>query len=755
MPTIVDSVNVVNTLEAAPDRLRAEIGRYYSPANSIGLPFSSGFSNYREGIKKEFYFNLDVPPQQLIPTKSSRIFLSGREEQFRDQIQWNEYVQQTIKTGTSYLDHQFSIDLPEIENSMVKNFHDPVYEDFTKFYQTNQLLNYNLISYPFKDELTVLKRVADLETNFDDEDYIVNSSGSLSSLFQQFENRILNYAGAPEEIDLKQRNIFDLQKPIEISIGPFSTTVFNPVVSLENFPFYYSKTLPYVGGSASNTEFNSIISEFKRRKNIMKAIKRDLSFSNRQFNIGIQSVDAKIYDLIKLMTSTSIINMQEDTDELFLVPYDQTDFANSSRRFVDQINSVRFLAKMRTFISNNSRNIEQIINANSCKHFFLGYKIEKYLDNTAGRPIQTYYTNDPNFYDTQLKYGRRYFYKTKVLVGILGSSYSYSNLHVSQNETEMVNENGVISAFSPFGFEQIANEKYRAYVDVKVTPSFQILEYEVDSDSVVFVDAPTLPPQVHFHNNSKKANVEMFFSPVFAKVESVTSESKEEIMRALVPLTEDDRRILNLLIDSKDQSVRPDYFTGIYEVYRMSEPPNSEKDFADHFLTTVDDKSSLVFPESMGLRPDVLDNMNGYFEDFLVPNTKYYYAFRALTYHGTPSNLTFPYEVELLQDSDEYKVNVKLYKYPPSTPHVYEKKMKRLIRMIPNIDRLNFTQAESQAATETSPATFNYKLDDGKMLNKGETRRFKIRITSKHTGKKIDINLNLKLLEDTNSFSQN
>ncbi len=39
---------------------------------------------------------------------------------------------------------------------------------------------------------------------------------------------------------------------------------------------------------------------------------------------------------------------------------------------------------------------------------------------TAGDPIQTYYTNDRVFYDTQLKYGRKYIYKTKVLIGYLG-----------------------------------------------------------------------------------------------------------------------------------------------------------------------------------------------------------------------------------------------------------------------------------------------------------------------------------------------
>ncbi len=140
--------------------------------------------------------------------------------------------------------------------------------------------------------------------------------------------------------------------------------------------------------------------------------------------------------------------------------------------------------------------------------------------------------------------------------------------------------------------------------------------------------------------------------------------------------------------------------------------------------------------------------MSGYFEDFIVPHKKYYYAFRALTYHGTPSNLTVPFEVELLRDSDEYKINISQYKYPSEKNYTYDKTAKRIIKVIPNIERLIFDELDESNK-------MSYKLDEGNMLTKGQTTKFKIRVTSKHTGKKIDINLNLKLVEDTNSFTQN
>ena len=295
----------------------------------------------------------------------------------------------------------------------------------------------------------------------------------------------------------------------------------------------------------------------------------------------------------------------------------------------------------------------------------MGYKIEKYLDNSATQPIQTYYTNDAIFFDTQLKYGRRYIYKTKVLLGILGSSYSYSNLFVSQNETQMFNSNGEQAPNHPAQFVEISSEKYRAYVDVEVSPSFKILEYEIDVDEVAFVDAPTLPPQVDMFNQKNKPTIDMRFSPIFAKVESVSAGTNKELMRALEPLTEADQKDLKSIGDLQRtmESRRITLLESTKSTERERLHKKSVGLSANSYLTTVDDTSGLSFPISMNLPESQLNNMEGFFEDSPIINEKYYYAFRALTYHGTPSNLTVPYQVELMRDSDEYKVD----RYPNIT----------------------------------------------------------------------------------------
>jgi len=746
MAIVVDSQNVVDSLDQAPDGLRGEIGSYYTPT----VPALSNFTDFRTNIDKSIITNLPTNQQVLIPTKKSRVLFTGREDAFRDQSQWKDYVSQIVSEGGQNLDHQFNLDAPTIDNSFHKNYHDPSYEDATKAVDSNTLLNYNLISYPYKDQSETVQMIADIKTTFDEvSGFTIQNENTLKTAMSQFQNRLANFPGSVNDIAIKQRNIFDLQKTQMVSngISPGGTVLIDtiPTISPSRFPYYYEKTLPVIGTNLNSQEFKSIMDDHGKTKNIFQSIKRNLSFLNRNFNIGPTEISAKLYDLISIITSTSIVSITEGSDELFLTQEDEINFGKRSERFAESIGAARFLSRMRTFINDHSRDLEEIYNSTPCETFFLGYKIEKYLDNDATQPIQTYYTNDANFFDTQLKYGRRYIYKTKVLLGILGSSYSYSNLFVSQNETQMFDTNGQLATSIPPDFTEISSDKYRAYVDVEVQPSFKILEYQVDVDEVAFIDAPTLPPQVDLFSQKNKPTIQMRFSPIFAKVESVSEGSNKELMRALEPLTDTDGRIFDLLQISKNNGVSPDYFTGIYEIYRTRTPPQKEEDFANNYLATVDDQSGFSFPISMNVAEGTLDNMDGFFEDYPIVNEKYYYAFRSLTYHGTPSNLTVPFEIELQRDSDEYKINISQYQYPKDKTYDMQKKAKRILKITPNIERLLFSTEESKS---------NWKLDDGSLLEFGATKTFKIRVTSKHTGKKIDLNINFKLSKD-DSFSQN
>ena len=711
---VVDSENVVESIESAPDKLRAEIGAYYKQTSNaatdeLTLPVLQSFSSGR--IKSSTITTEPDNDQLLIPIKRSKILIEGEESFFRDHIQWNDYISQLINEGRQFLDHTLSLTLPTVTNKFMKNFHHPQYEDSTKFYSSNQLLNYNLISYPWNSNK--VKDIGYIRTEFDQ---ISTDDMEVSMLMDQFQNRITNYTGSATERLVKQRHIFDLD-----------TNRNNKVK--EDFPYYYEKQF-------SNRVFESYrgsptfpinLKFYGKFKNLFQSIKKDLSFSNRSFNVNANVVQAKIYNAITILTSTSLTRFNESSDELFLLPEADVNHSSLSERFVNQLNAVKFLADMRSQINQSSRTIEQIFDNQNCEHFLLGYKIEKYLENYATWPIQTYYTIQNNFFDTQLKYGSKYIYKTKVLIGIFGSSYSYSNLKAAQ---------------SAFDQDSPTSEKYWATVDVEVRPSFQILEFEIDVHETAFIDTPMLTPHVTTYGGKDKPMVNFLFQPRFFTLGNFGQVDPPPVGK----LRPSDERISNLYNLSGDLRALPDYFTGIYEIYRLDKPPESKEDFKDGFLSEVN-QSVLIGNPKKNLSTEEVSIDYATFSDRIVPNKKYYYAFRTLTYHRTPSQLTDPIEVELQQDSDEYKILAKHYHYRNPKDYTYEKTAKRLIRIVPNIERLLFSEEVDRNT---------WQLDSGKLVstvnNTGKV--FKIRITSKHTGKKIDLNVRFKLNKDDTFYQR-
>jgi hypothetical protein len=279
--------------------------------------------------------------------------------------------------------------------------------------------------------------------------------------------------------------------------------------------------------------------------------------------------------------------------------------------------------------------------------------------------------------------------------------------------------------------------KYWAEVDVEILPSFKVLEYEIDNDATAFIDTPSLKPHTTIYGRKDKPIVNFLFQPRFF---TLTDDEGNDMNPPIGNLTESDRQIKDLYDLAPDRTMSAKYFTGIYEIYRMNRPPEHEQDFADFFLSRVDESVDSGNLDRSGLPIKNIDVNYARFTDRIVPNQKYYYAFRSLTYHGTPSQLSEPIEVELQKDSDEYKISVKQHHYTHEKDYELSKPKKRLMRIVPNISRLLFSE-------DTNDPT-SYIIDDGSLVSKAGTKTFKIRVTSRHTGKKMDINITFKLNED-------
>ena len=110
---------------------------------------------------------------------------------------------------------------------------------------------------------------------------------------------------------------------------------------------------------------------------------------------------------------------------------------------------------------------------------------------------------------------------------------------------------------------------------------------------------------------------------------------------------------------------------------------------------------------------------------------KYFYIFRAVDPHGHVSNPTAIYEVELIDEAGAVKPKIRTvdFKKPDLTDDV--KDVKKYIMIRPSVKQLYNSQNPEVDSIFSSG------------LNK-KRKKYKLRLTSKMTGKKIDVNLSFE-----------
>ena len=724
---IIDLHNL--TARNPSDNLRRQLGRFYGvQPNQAFSPIST--SDGKIDISS-FVPNTTVAPS-IIPKKRYKVFISGKESEFESQRQWQQFISETIIPEVNHVDHTFYLPESSVDSVFQKNYHHADYEDSTKDYGTNQLLNINLISHEPKTNLT--KDISSIRTEFDPTTFEIQNASLLSKVMEEFPRRISNYTSSVNEISRKQRSIF-----------LFGTTQGYNSVFKAFFPFYLHKQIT-PGLSATHhvsIDLPNLMTSRRMFKTFYQRYKSDDFFETNEFYINEAASNIRVFDFTTFLTDSTLNTFSEKEDETFLLSENDFNSLGVENRFSNMINSIAFIADLRNLIDNSIKDIGEIYNCIPCETYFLGYKIEKYLDSdSSNSPIQTYYTRENNFFDTQLKYGREYVYKTKMLLAVLGTSHSYSNVVISQNSINMTDNSGEIVVNHPSDYADIVDEDYRAYADIEVTPSFKVVEHEIETRSHCFIDYPTLYPQVDFFCNRNESKINFMFSPNIFTIDSGSLDgptSTESNVRSLVPLLDIDARIKDLL-DLEDSRIDHNYFYGEYEIYRMDSPPNSPDDFANHFLTSVDSETEVFFNNVSDPRSSYYINsidFNSHFSDEIIPNKKYYYTFRTLTYHGTPSNLTTTYEIEILKDSDEYKIVSKEYVYPIIRHDKYQNEFRRLVRISPNEERL-VPLLNSHGQVD------EFGSLPEKLIGMNTGKTFKIRIKSKHTGKSIDLNISFK-----------
>lgn len=174
-----------------------------------------------------------------------------------------------------------------------------------------------------------------------------------------------------------------------------------------------------------------------------------------------------------------------------------------------------------------------------------------------------------------------------------------------------------------------------------------------------------------------------------------------------------------------------------FEIFRITKKPRKYTDFSNALLKRVDtdySKRSLQKADSASFR------------DTLVPNTKYYYTFRTIDVHNHRSNPSDIYEVEIVENDGAVYPLIRIVELGAENPLPISKEMMKLIQIIPKISQAVVNEEASGYTLETESA-----LKPGRtpiVLGTQEDsvwgKKFKIRLTSKCTARKLDLNLFFK-----------
>ena len=311
--------------------------------------------------------------------------------------------------------------------------------------------------------------------------------------------------------------------------------------------------------------------------------------------------------------------------------------------------------------------------------------------------------------------------------------------------------------------------KYAMVVDVISKPSIKIIEVPFHELSPIrVVDRPPMAPNVEIFpykgkNNNYLINLESATGredamPIGIKEEdaeifekqfeaqypslqnfdnlplymSILAGSESELTANTAWMTPENIRNLfsDMLLEYK-----ADDPPAAYEVFRLDTPPTSYFDFANGESIEIPTEGV----SSVSLRPAELGKTQ--------PNKKYYYTFRTKDVHGNISNPTPIYEVINVDDSGATYLVVKIYEFPERKRQM-KKTMKKFLSISPALDQVELSMPENifdANGNVTSFLTYDpiygVGLEDPLIDN---NRQYKIRLTSKQTGRKVDLNIRFK-----------
>jgi hypothetical protein len=381
-----------------------------------------------------------------------------------------------------------------------------------------------------------------------------------------------------------------------------------------------------------------------------------------------------------------------------------------------------FSSKYETLVKKHTRNFEEILAGKPCYNETIVYRIAKmarragtnepfetiqniYLPNTSKLEIAKYI-------DTQVKYGQGSVYKYIVYAYqvVFGNSYAYDwDVPVNYNITSEVYQ------AQTSGLTEFDDHTMRAEFNVFTWPDPVLVEVPFwESQEIYMLDRPPVFPDVNIIPY-RAVNSEILINL------NVGQGRYKDIPVSLTPSDSLSFQKIKLSQGAyeEDQLIEfasDDQTLDSYEIFRIENYPVEYSDFGSPYQVITQTS----------------------FKDKLKPNKKYWYLFRSRDVHGHISNPSPIYQVELYDDGGAVKPIIKTVELEIKIKKHIHKSGKKYIHIIPTNRQIEDLDYEIPVDENLDPL----------FVNQDQTaKKFKIRLTSRKTGKKIDFNLQFKKKE--------
>lgn len=410
------------------------------------------------------------------------------------------------------------------------------------------------------------------------------------------------------------------------------------------------------------------------------------------------------------------------------------------------------IKSIKNYLTNNASDgrqltISSINNGEKCYSEIVAFEVAKYrIVNGEKIHLQSFFvpcnkSAQREIIDTQVFYEQEYIYEVFSISYVVGTEYNSPldtfltnenrkeddlistersmplRLFINPSESDK-NVDGFKFDVKPFNLPKTIAKPIliRApyYNNLSILNS---AENPDEQEKTTVLDNPPLPPDISFQpykdiNSKVLITLNVNYGEERLKAIRVFPEDEEKIIKI-----QENQKHLNL--KTNEVLYRGDDFKGKYKVYRVDRQPTSWESFFDADLKEIENEQTA-----------------GYNDD-IFPNVDYYYFARFEDMHGNLSNPTDIFYLRMVQDGDFPPFMVlKTYKFSEAKPpFIYEKGMKKFLKI-----RLADGVRQFYNQNNLRDVDFFYE----KAITGSQMKKYKVRVTSKKTGKKLDINIDFE-----------